>query len=173
MARKYDALARLAQMRPDVRPPALRSAARAWPGALREAELAGPVVCQRRGRIAHRRLCWPASTRADGHGDDDALAVILWADLHLLLADQLGFRSRRGGGDAHAFVASLSSAARSRWPDPDHLVERGGAKVRPRQAYLWLATRAGMSLVQLNRILFARAGHWDRRDDDPEWARIG
>lgn len=173
MARKYDALVALSRMAPLERNEALRSAARAWPAALREAELAGPQVCARRRWLARARVCRPASTRAAGRDDEDLLAVILWSDLHALLADQLRFRARQGSGDSVAFVSSLDASARARWPDAERLIERGGEKVRPRQAYLWLATRSGFSLPQLNRVLFAREGHWDRRDDDPGWARIG
>ena len=45
-----------------------------------------------------------------------------------------------------------------------------GPKLRVRSAYLWLAARAGLDLPSLNALLLARAGHWDRRADDPEWA---
>lgn len=175
MARKYDVLLALARRSATdaARPAALRGAARAWPGALREAELAGPETCARRRRAAHAGVSRPAATRSRWRDDADALAVVLWADLHALLGDQLAFRQGRVRPDVDGFVGWLRGPARDRWPTAADLVAIGGTKLRPRQAYLWLASRAGMKLPALNRCLFARSGHWDHRDSDPEWARIG
>lgn len=173
-ASKYASLEHLSTMpEGQDRSAALRSASRAWPGALREAELAGPVHCRRRHVASTLGLRTPSRTRAGWREDDDAAAVLLWSSLHALLGDQLSFRARGSERSCEAFIVSLPARARPRWPDAPTLERVAGAKLRPRQAYLWLASQAGLRLAELNRLLFARTGHWDERDDDPEWSKIG
>jgi hypothetical protein len=173
MACKYDALLQLSRLHEgEPRKQAIRSASRAWPGSLREAELAGPTVCGRRRASARRGLSQPAATRSAWR-DREAAAVVLWLDLHRLLADQVAWKAHGGTGGCEAFIGSLSVSVATRWPDAQTLQSVAGAKVRPRQAYLWLAARAGLELALLNFTLFERDGHWDERADDPPWARIG
>lgn len=188
MRDKYLALERLAALEDEVaRRRALRAAARRWPAALREAELVHPDVIRRRMNWANGL---PAQLPRSQWRDMGAQAVVLWADLHELLHDQLAARRRlraarasddTGTSDAddvprgpaltsEPFVDALVDAARARWPDATRLTALCGEVVRPRQAYLWLAAQAGMTLPELNYALFDRAGHWDRRDGDPDWA---
>lgn len=169
MAEKYVALAALPGLPPGpAQDAALREAARRWPGCLREAQLAGPVRCGE--RLAHARAGAGAPERPRGQwlaAEDAAAAVPLWADLHLLLADQLLWRASGGRGEAAGFVRSLDGDARDRWPDVDLLVAVAGPQVRPRQAYRWLAAQASLPLPRLNYALFARTGPWDARPGDP------
>jgi hypothetical protein len=173
IAAKYDALEGLAAAAPAHRRPLLRAVAARWPGALREAELVGGPGCRARGHAARAALGVPACTR-DAWRRRGAQAPVLWHDLHALLGDQLAWRQRVGTGGHAGFLAALAGAGAARWPtDPAVLERAGGAVVRPRQAYLWLAFRAGLLLSELHLELFARQGHWDRRPSDPEWSRIG
>ena len=175
LAEKYAALAAVVALPGGpVQDAALREAARRWPGCLREAQLVGPERCAE--RRAHAQAGAGGSERARGWWlAGEAAALPLWADLHLLLADQLRWRrtrpsSARGElelGDAAEFVASLAGEAAGRWPDAGLLVAVAGPQVRPRQAYRWLAAQAGLPLASLNYALFARRGPWDARPGDP------
>lgn len=167
MVAKYDALAALeilpAGKDQDM---ALRAAASRWPGCLRESQLAGPARCQERRAQAETGLEGAALTRAAWR-EAGAAAVVLWADLHPLLADLLAWRRVRGGHDGAAGLVAFA-ANTARWPeDAQLLVTVAGAQVRPRTAYLWLAAQAGMPLAALNLALFGRCGPWDRRAGDP------
>lgn len=159
---------------------ALRESARRWPGSLREAELLGPERLEQRLRVAELgRAGSLGPTRADARDgpEEQASAVILWSELHLLLADLQRHRVQAlaadtDGGDTRAFVlwARSQEQVRARWQDGEHLDAILGPRLRVRGAYLWLAARAGLDLPTLNGCLFARRGHWDRRAGDPPWA---
>ncbi len=169
MVDKYASLATLARLPEDRRKPSLREAAKRWPGSLREAELIGPDRVDARAAAAARGLADPERPRATWT-DEPALAVICWATLHGLLADQRRFRAA-GSSDTEAFsrwIAERDPAGR--WPGAERLPEVVGPKLRVRSAYLWLAAQAGLDLPSLNALLLARAGHWDWRSDDPAWA---
>jgi len=165
MAEKYAALAALVRLPAGpVQDAALRTTARRWPGSLREAQLAGPERCRERRAQAEAGALAPERARAQWLREAPALP--LWADLHLLLADQLRWRAGGGAGEAEAFVAGLAGEARGRWPAAALLVEVAGRQVRARQAYRWLAAQAGVSPVALNYALFGRTGPWDGRSED-------
>jgi len=167
MAEKYAALAALVAL-PEgpAQDAALREAARRWPGSLREAQLAGPERCGERRARAEAGACEPERER--GLWLAELPALPLWADLHRLLADQLRWRGAGGVGGVLGFVGQLAGEAALRWPTAGLLVQVAGPQVRPRQAYRWLAARAGVTLVTLNQALFGRPGPWDRRfGDDP------
>ncbi len=177
MAGKYDAVVRALGLEGAAQRQALREIAARWPGALREAQLVAPARLAARATAARRGGQHPAHSMAWWR-ERGMAAIPLWATLHELLADQLRWRRSRAGparAEAVAFLADLARhdpVARARWPeDPARLVAAGGARVRPRQAYLWLAQRMGLSLPALHAALFERAGHWDRRPDDPGWTR--
>lgn len=176
MREKYLALERLTQLPDDAaRKRALRSVARSWPGALREAELVSPKRILARMVLAQQLST--DLTRAQWR-EEGAAAVVLWAQLHAMLSDQLDARRRRRsaavdkGRPLHVdeFLGAVPAVAHARWPEARVLSRLCGDVVRPRQAYLWLAARAGLSLPHLHRELFARSGHWDRREGDPAWA---
>ncbi len=174
MACKYEALARVAGMeKTGTRDAALRCASRAWPGSLREAELAGPRVCARRLAIARLGLASPAMTRAAWWAEADARAVVSWMELHALLADQVAWKRAGGRGTHEAFLRSLRPPASGRWPRADVLARIGGERVRPRQAYAWLATRAGISGSELDQVLFARDAQSHACAPDPDDLEIG
>lgn len=170
MAAKYDALAALEAMPPGPeQDAAIRAAARSWPGSLRESQLAGPDRCRRRREQARAGLAVPEQPRAEWR-ERGATAVVLWADLHPLLADVLAWRAqhrgRGGAADLLAFVRR--SGAADRWPATLELLETAaGTQVRPRMAYAWLAAQAGLELARLQLELFGRPGHWDARPGDP------
>ncbi|MEZ4448669.1 MAG: hypothetical protein R3B09_04250 [Nannocystaceae bacterium] len=144
---------------------AIREAAARWPGSLRESQLAGPERCRERREAANRGARAPARTRAAWAGECPALP--LWVDLHALLRDQRGFRGRPGdpGSALQSFLAGV--AGTGRWGDPDEVAAIAGPRVHSRQAYRWLAARAGLALPRLNYLLFGRDGHWDLRAGDP------
>ncbi|MFO7563246.1 MAG: hypothetical protein R6X02_11435 [Enhygromyxa sp.] len=172
MIDKYATLAALARLSEDRRAPTLREAASRWPGSLREAELIGPAQVDARASAARAGLARPDLPR-ESWTEEPALAVVCWAELHGLIEDQLRFRAEdpRRAGDSEAFAAWIARRDPSgRWPDPARLPAVVGPKLRVRSAYLWLAARAGLDLPGLNALLLARAGHWDRRADDPPWA---
>jgi hypothetical protein len=173
MIDKYAALAQLALLTEERRASSLREAAQRWPGSLREAELIGPAHVDARTRAAAAGLAQPDRPRASWT-DEPALAVLCWADLHRSIADQLRFRAQAHAsraGQTEAFAAWIAEqGAEDRWPDPARLLAVVGPKLRVRSAYLWLAARAGLDLPTLNALLLARAGHWDRRPEDPSWA---
>ncbi len=168
MAEKYQALAALVALPagPEQNA-ALRAAAGRWPGCLREAQLVGPQRCAERlaqAEAAGKTEARPRATWLAG----EASAVPLWADLHLLLADQSRWRlATLGSGDAQDFVRSLTGEARERWPGAALLVQLAGPQVRVRQAYRWLAAQASLPLEALNYRLLARKGPWDARPGDP------
>lgn len=165
MAEKYAALAALVELPGGPgQDAALREAARRWPGSLREAQLAGPERCRERRARAELGVTEPERARSVWLAEAPALP--LWADLHRLLADQLGWRGAGRGGEVGDFVAGLTGEARGRWPGVELLIEVAGPQVRARQAYRWLAAQAGMSLPALNYALFGRCGPWDRRSGD-------
>ncbi len=175
MAEKYAALAALTALPTGpAQDAALRECARRWPGCLREAQLAGPERCAGRRACAEAGVLAPPRAREAWLQDEDAAAVPLWADLHRLLADQLRWRRARGprgeDEDVASFVASLAGLdeeAAGRWPSAQQLTLVAGPRVRPRQAYRWLAAQAGLPLASLNYALFARRGPWDARPGDP------
>jgi hypothetical protein len=176
MAAKYAALARVARLAEAPRgaeyKQALVELSSRWPGALREGELIGPERVERRRAAAEAGLAAPERARAEWP-EQDARAVICWAELHVLLGDQLEFRRSPGASPrtTEAFAAWLASEARAaRWPAPQRLPELLGPKLEVRGAYMWLAARTGLILPRLNALLLARAGHWDRRPGDPPWA---
>lgn len=171
MAEKYAALAALEALPggPE-QDAALRSASARWPGCLRESQLAGPERCAERGRWAAAGSVGPERARSEWRAEG-AAALVLWADLHPLLADVRGWKTGGGRGEAAAFVAWLrGTAAAERWPDAGLLAAAAGSQVRVRQAYTWLAAQAGLRLGDLNGALFARAGPWDARPGDPAWS---
>lgn len=169
MAEKYAALAALEAM-PGGEPQdaALRAAAERWPGCLRESQLAGPARCRERQAQAEVGKTAPERPRGAWR-DAGAAAVVLWADLHPLLGDLVAWRRRGGrGGPADLVAAVRGAPAAARWPEDPGLLERvGGARIRPRMAYAWLAAQADLELPALNWLLFGRAGHWDARAGDP------
>lgn len=173
MLEKYVLLAQLAELPELRRAPTLREAASRWPGSLREAELIGPERVGQRATAVQAGLAQPDRARASWT-DEPALAVLCWASLHLLIEDQLRFRTAEPhrARDSEAFSRWIAARddARERWPDAARLATVVGPKLRVRSAYLWLAARAGLDLPSLNALLLARAGHWDRRADDPSWA---
>ena len=167
--RKYAALEELAaEDEDDARKSKMRSIARIWPGALREAELFAPeVIAQRRAVCAHppvgkERRVWRA-----GFG------CLLACELNARIADYQKMResARKGGSpwDLARGLASLGADRRSSWPSP---LGPGLSShpPSPRVAYLGLAWSSGLSLPSLNRLIFEREGHWDRRESDPGWA---
>lgn len=179
MLAKYEALAELEAQDPGpLQDRLLRAASRRWPGCLRESQLVGPERCAARREgvrlaLASGETSARASWRARG-----LAAVPLWAELHALLDDQLRWRAQLGLGPAarpreddapRAFLDfARSTGASARWPTRAATLRAvAGPKVRSRQAYLWLAARAGLALPALNQILFARSGHWDQREGDP------
>jgi len=173
---KYSLVVALERIPESERRPGLRHVADRWPGALREAELVSPEEMQARRRAAYDLV---AGASREGGGPPRE-AVVLWHELHRLLHDQRALRA--GGEAAHEdvnldrLIALDRSRARRegqspRWPAPDHLRALTGAKVRPRQAYLWLAARAGLTLAALHSKLFLRVGRWDLRPEDPAWSR--
>jgi hypothetical protein len=178
MRDKYEALAGLAlATNHALRKPMLRAVARRWPGSLREAELAGPDRVLE--RLAQAGL---GAEQAECSGDDwrarggPASAVLLWSHLHPLLADLLRFRRVRREPPSIAALARWIADDRSldeRWPAVERLPDLIPGKLEIRCAYLWLTARAGLELPQLNHLLFARSGHWDRRPGDPAWAHDG
>lgn len=169
MAEKYAALAALEAMpRGERQDAALRAAAERWPGCLRESQLAGPARCRQRYEHASAGAARPERTR-EAWRAAGAAALVLWADLHPLLGDLLAWRRQGGRGDAAALLGAIrGTPAATRWPDEAALLERvGGAQIRPRLAYAWLAAQAGLELPELGLLLFGRAGHWDARAGDP------
>jgi hypothetical protein len=169
MAAKYEALAALEALPTgDAQDAALRAAAKQWPGCLRESQLTGPSRCSERLAQALAGAAGPERPRASWR-EEGAAAVVLWADLHLLLGDLLSWRAASGGRggvpDLVAFAARGTAA--ERWPaDPALLHAIAGAQVRVRLAYAWLAAQAGMGLPALNLHLFGRTGPWDARAGD-------
>ncbi len=174
MIAKYEALAALEALAPGPQQDRqIRAAARRWPGSLRESQLAGPQHCARR-LASLRSYGVDPSPRASWRARGMA-AVPLWSELHALLGDQLRWRASQGqtpraGEPARRFLEFVASTgAASRWPsDSGVLCRVAGSRVRSRQAYLWLAARAGLALPAMQRILFARSGHWEQRAGDPE-----
>ncbi|KIG12036.1 hypothetical protein DB30_02091 [Enhygromyxa salina] len=186
MTDKYTALAAAAKLAAAERGPAFRKLlvelSSRWPGALRESELVGPERVLVRHAAAAAGLALPNQARApewangEPHQATPTLAVLCWAELHELIRDQLEFRAALGRGTTlttttfAAWIRDHDDDRAQRWPQADRLPGLVGPKLRVRGAYLWLAARAGLDLPSLNALLFARAGHWDRRPDDPAWA---
>ena len=170
MAGKYEALAALEAMATGpTQDAALRAAAEQWPGCLRESQLAGPARCQARRAHALAGMTAPERPRASWR-EAGATAVVLWADLHPLLADLQAWRRTTAGkgGPAGLLAFVKGSPAELRWPaDPALLVRVGGPQARVRMAYAWLAAQAGLDLSALNLELFGREGPWDARAGDP------
>lgn len=172
---KYSLVCRLPALEEATRTPALRTASQRWPGALREAELSHPDEVLRRAASA--------AMLREGQRRESVCevreAVVLWGVLHAMLLDQRALRGERSelnGCTLDRLVARDEARVRAtgaprRWPSPPCLRRVAGAKVRPRQAYLWLAARVGWRLPALNFRLFGRAGHWDTHPDDPPWSR--
>lgn len=172
MAEKYAALVALEALPagPE-QDAALRAASSRWPGCLRESQLAGPARCAERGRWAAAGAMEAERAREAWRADGKA-ALVLWPDLHRLLADVRGWKAAGGRGEAAEFVVWARGAGEAavRWPDAQLLAEAGGSRVRVRQAYAWLAAQAGLRLAELNQTLFARSGPWDARPGDPSWS---
>ncbi len=173
---KYTLVVALESSPAETRRPALRRVAERWPGALREAELVAPDEMVARG-VAAQGLAAGAARRG---GSQAREAVVLWQALHRLLHDQRALRLEREGAYEDVTVERLVArdtarvlreGGASRWPKAGHLRALTGEKVRPRQAYLWLAAQAGLTLAGLHAKLFLRAGRWDLRADDPPWSR--
>lgn len=176
MAAKYTALGAAESAPAGAQGHLLRAAAARWPGSLRESQLTAPALARARHDAARRGARSPASTRAAWDAAGEA-ALPLWADLHDLLHDLAEFRQRatrdRASDPAHlhAFVARDPARA-DRWPATlALLVHLAGPRVGARQAHLWLAARAGVTIADLGRVLFGRVGHWDARPGDPPQAR--
>jgi hypothetical protein len=180
MLGKYEALAHAARLaggpRDDAYRATLTELSSRWPGALREGELIGPRHVEARRAAAEAGTHDPDRARGEWLAGD-AVAVICWAELHALIRDQLEFRRTvgpRGSSEAFAeWLAARGVERTARWPRPERIATVVGPKLRVRNAYLWLAARVGLDLPALNEVLLARAGHWDRRHDDPEWSRSG
>jgi hypothetical protein len=178
MCEKYEAQSGLAAAPDDeLRKPMLRAIARRWPGSLREAELIGPARVHERLEQARLGAEQPERSgeqwRASG---DPACAVLLWSSLHPLLDDLLRFRRTRSEPPTGAALARWLAEAgpiAERWPGFERLPELIPGRIEIRCAYLWLSVRAGLELSELNYLLFARSGHWDRRPGDPIWAHDG
>lgn len=173
---KYNQVVKLPTIPEAERRSSLREVATRWPGALREAELVSPADMEAR-RLAAAELSVGMPRRGAGGPRE---AVLLWQELHRLLWDQRVLRGKGGGERAKVTVDTLVAFDRRqaereqrapRWPAPAHLRALTGAKVRPRQAYLWLAAQAGLTLAGLHARLFLRVGKWDSRPDDPLWSR--
>jgi len=174
MRDKYAAQLELARTTEAERKPLLRALASRWPGSLREAELIGPVEVAARLERAQRGLALAEQPAREWLAQDEsAAALLLWSSLHAALADLLRFRrsslARPSVTGLADWIAADPSLA-ERWPAAKLLPERLGDKLELRCAYLWSCARTGLALAQLNQLLFARAGHWDRRPSDPEWA---
>ena len=158
---KYDALLGLATLSPGAeRKNRLRSIARRWPGALREAELVGVgVVAARlfalRENTNHRLTYsqWASLGFA---------ALPLWVELHRMLEDVLEWRRVKSHSRTFsAFVRylSLDEQRKRRWPDfsTDFLTDpERDDSLRPssRLAYRCLAQRAGIDGATLHGLLF-------------------
>jgi hypothetical protein len=187
MIDKYEALAAAAKLAEGARGPDYRKLlvelSSRWPGGLRESELIGPQRVTVRHAAAVAGLAQPDGARGPEQTQSGArqatprLAVLCWAELHELIGDQLEFRGAIGKDEpasTSTFAAWISdhdaSGPTRRWPQAHRLPALVGPKLRVRTAYLWLAARSGLDLPSLNALLFARAGHWDRRPDDPDWA---
>lgn len=146
-----------------------------WPGALREGELIGPQRVEARRRASEAGVAAPLRARGEWEARP-ARAALCWAELHLMISDQLAFRRARRGAEGsmlgwEGFASWLGDReGAQRWPLP--LLDEAvlGPKLAVRSAYLCLAARAGLGLPELNELLFARSGHWDRRAEDPAWA---
>jgi hypothetical protein len=178
MSEKYEAQSGLAAAPDDaLRKPMLRAIARRWPGSLREAELIGPARVLE--RLEQARLGADQPERSGEHwraSGEPACAVLLWSSLHPLLDDLLRFRRTRDEPPTAAALARWIADAgpvAERWPGFERLPELIPGRIEIRCAYLWLAARTGLELAELNRLLFARSGHWDRRPGDPAWAHEG
>jgi hypothetical protein len=154
MARKYATLLKLVRDRDRVRRDrGLRAAAGRWPGSLRECQRVHPDLYVRRLRACRQGAAAMAVARAAWR-DRGYAAIPLWAELHTLLADQLGWRaSAQGASDVRAFVAALGESASTRWPAADVLVDLAGTRLQPRHAYGWLARCCGLSRGQLEGVL--------------------
>lgn len=187
MIDKYDGLAAATKLAEGDRGPAYRKLlvelSSRWPGGLRESELVGSERVTVRHAAAVAGLAQSDRARAPEHPQSEArqatptLAVLCWAELHELIRDQLEFRSATKRGDSTttttfaAWIGDHDTRGRARrWPQPHRLPALVGPALRVRAAYLWLAARTGLDLPSLNALLFARAGHWDRRPGDPMWA---
>ncbi|MCA9684647.1 MAG: hypothetical protein KC457_20850, partial [Myxococcales bacterium] len=124
MVDKYAALLAPAMTEPDpdLHRQALREAARRWPGALREAEMLGPTGLEQRLQVARRGQEGDLGlTRADAREgpEEQACAVILWSELHLLLADLQRHRAQArssgtDGGATEAFVVWVRGQEQAR-----------------------------------------------------------
>jgi hypothetical protein len=167
--RKYEELIALAKLENEMpRREKMRYIAHCWPGALREAELVAPQTIEMR-----RALCALESGGIERGRWIKGLGCLLACELNGYLTDFLRMRKsariRRSGWNLGEALDSLTPARRALWPGP----ECPGLAEHPpgiRIAYLALAWTSGLSLPFLNRLIFERSGHWDRRDEDPDWA---
>ncbi|MBX7081938.1 MAG: hypothetical protein K1X88_22220 [Nannocystaceae bacterium] len=138
---KYTALLEILERGGEAaRPEALREVAARWPGALREAQLV-PLACLRaREQAAQTAAAGPRAALLDaGLG-----AVVLWADLSILLWDLRTLRPAAAIGPA---LARLAGDARARWPADAEAVAAawGPRRADARLARAWLAALAGCS----------------------------
>lgn len=165
MVDKYDALAQLEALPSGpTQDRALRAAAQRWPGCLRESQLAGPIVCQKRRFMALEGTHEEKSSRAKWQ-NQGFHAIPLWIDLHQLFMDQLRWRKGFNRLKKPKVASPLEDFFRftqklpgnSRWPTEfEQLQEIGGNKVCSFQAYSWLAVQAGIPLFELSHFLFNR-----------------
>jgi hypothetical protein len=163
MARKYATLLALVRDGDRARRDrGLRLAARHWPGSLRECQCVSPQRYAARLRASRRGANATGVARSVWR-DRGCAAIPLWVELHHLLDDQLTWRAAGAPRGAHdpqggvrGFVAMLGPAARTRWPDAAVLDRLGGSRLRPHHAYAWLAARAGLTLEELDALLFDR-----------------
>jgi hypothetical protein len=126
--------------------PALREAARRWPGSLREHQRVAPERYRARERWARHGAESPERARAAWHREGRA-AVCLWSELHRLTADVLAWRAAwgRGGGVAD-FLRDLTRRdpeRRAAWPELGVVRAWGSPRVGPGLAEACLAVRAG------------------------------
>ena len=166
---KYDALIELAE---DVdersQKEKMRYIAQRWPGALREAELVAPERV-----LARRALCAQVPVGQERGSWRAGVGCLLACELNAFLVDYLQMRKssriRASSWDLGSALDSLSLPRRELWP-PSSVPGLASHPPGTRLAYLGLAWTSGLSLPLLNRLIFEREWHWDRREDDPGWA---
>lgn len=152
LAAKYEGLLALidepAGARRDAR---ARELALRWPGALREAQwVPRSILSARASAAANIGTCprgvWAAAGQA---------ALVLWADLHPLLAD---LRAMRPAEDPWRGFARLDAEARGRWPsapptDPEQARRWSEVRIDARLPRAWLAAVAGLDPAALDAAL--------------------
>lgn len=145
---KYSSLLDLIAAAPGAgRDRGLRALAAAWPGALREGQLASAtLLAARRASVAGEILGPRGAWRSAGMA-----AVPLWAELHRLLGDVARIRAeRRGPGE---LPGALGSPADLRWPSAPLWWARLRWPIDARLPRAWLAAVAGYDPAELDRVL--------------------